>query len=513
MSAKKNKNASFPVFPSDNCISHLLNTIRSSCYLPNRASHYTSHLLISDISFITKYKPSRFAMVVLTRLLTALVLSTAAWAAPKHYPRDVHNRTTLVPPSKDGFYSVPHDFLDKAPPGTILSHRKVPAPFGAFKGFPIKIHYSHQILYRTTDSLGNATATVMTVLIPFDADFTRLLSFQVGQDSPSIDCAPSYTFQLESKSPSLATQTQVLSIQAALERSWVVIIPDFGGPHAAFSATRLAGQATLDGIRAAIKSGEFTGIEPNPTITMWGYSGGALASAWAAELQHTYAPELKINGAALGGIIPNLVGSVNKTNGRSMSGLIPAALVGLSRQYPYVAEMLEKQVRPEHKSAFEKVSQQCSSETIEDFRQRDVLKMFDDPNVLFSDPEMVKIFEQNNLGHGTPKVPLYVYKSIGDEISPVADSDALVYHYCNGGSLVQYQRDMVSDHATLAVLGLPKALSWLSDITAAEGPVAGCLAETVSSSILDTKATKSLPKFILDAVFDLVGTPIGPPPP
>lgn len=38
-------------------------------------------------------------------------------------------------------------------------------------------------------------------------------------------------------------------------------------------------------------------------VALWGYSGGALASAWAAQQQHSYAPELydKIVGSAFGG--------------------------------------------------------------------------------------------------------------------------------------------------------------------------------------------------------------------
>jgi hypothetical protein len=79
----------------------------------------------------------------------------------------------------------------------------------------------------------------------------------------------------------------------------------------------------LDSIRAVLNSGNFTSISPKPITTFFGYSGGAVASGWvsrsslfrfdnpkltgrqATELQPSYAPELDIAGAAIGGIFPN----------------------------------------------------------------------------------------------------------------------------------------------------------------------------------------------------------------
>jgi hypothetical protein len=48
---------------------------------------------------------------------------------------------------------------------------------------------------------------------------------------------------------------------------------------------------------------------------MWGYSGGALASEWAAELQVQYASEMDFAGAALGGLTPNVTSVMNAVDG------------------------------------------------------------------------------------------------------------------------------------------------------------------------------------------------------
>jgi Secretory lipase len=69
---------------------------------------------------------------------------------------------------------------------------------------------------------------------------------------------------------------------------------------------RGAGYKNLDAIRALKKSTAFTGIDPNATTVTLGYSGGVFGGEMAAELHSTYAPEVKIDGMALGGLLPNL---------------------------------------------------------------------------------------------------------------------------------------------------------------------------------------------------------------
>ncbi|MFJ2665246.1 lipase family protein [Nocardia fluminea] len=61
---------------------------------------------------------------------------------------------------------------------------------------------------------------------------------------------------------------------------------------AAYAVGPLGGRITLDGIRAA-QNFDQAGLSGASTRTaMWGYSGGAIPTANAAELQPEYAPEL-----------------------------------------------------------------------------------------------------------------------------------------------------------------------------------------------------------------------------
>ncbi|PHH87625.1 hypothetical protein CDD83_8622 [Cordyceps sp. RAO-2017] len=135
--------------------------------------------------------------------------------------------------------------------------------------------------------------------------------------------------------------------------------------------------------------------------------------------------------------------------------------------------------------------------------------MLDDRRLLLTRPLAVRLVAENALGRAAPRVPVFVYKSTGDEISPVAETDGLVRRYWAAGAAVDYQRDAGSDHGSLAVLAAPKALAWLRD--ALDGRLRpGCRTRTVLSSLLDPAAVEFLPQILIDALLGLLGSPVGP---
>ena len=376
-------------------------------------------------------------------------------------------RTTRRP-SEDPFYLPPPGY-ESTTPGTILTHRETPHPISTLNLLPIKLHKAYQILYRTTDSFDNPTATVTTLLIPHSANLSTLLSFQVAQDSASIDCAPSYAFQFgaATTTPSnllgtLISQNQLLLITAALRNNWPVVVPDFQGPQAAYLANKLAGRAVLDSLRAALASKSFTQLSPNASLTMWGYSGGSLATASAAEQHPIYAPELHLLGAALGGTVPNIRTALSQINGTHAAGLIPSALWGLANEYPAVNDTLTAHLvrgSKRRRGKFTKARDQCCGANIFHFMYRDISRYLDPGDVYLTDGALREVYAANALGRlGTvPTVPMFVYKSVTDEISPVEETDELVRWYCVGGARVEYRRVLEEGHGPLAGKGAPSA--------------------------------------------------------
>lgn len=416
-------------------------------------------------------------------------------------------------PVDDPFYMPPEGFESTAP-GSILRHRAPPYPIAAFSLVPINLAASYQILYRTTNSFGDAVATVSTILVPHNADFTKLLSYQVAEDSANPNCSPSYAFQLEAATDGvfglIMPQLELVFITAALEKGWVVTVPDHLGTKSAFLANNLSGQATLDNIRAALASTDFTNISKDATITMWGYSGGSLASGFAAELQPTYAPELKIVGAALGGTVPQILPVVYATNKGLFTGLIPSGIQGLANEYPSAAQLIADNVLPSKAAAFNKTQSLCLTGDITNYLGQDVFSYVSDPNI-FTEPTATALLDANAMGQHVPEIPLYIYKSAGDEISPVNNTDDLVSQiYCPGGASVRYLRDELSEHATMAILGAPDAFIWLEDRMNGQPVAGGCSQSTVLTSLTDPNTLLALGVDIVDVLLSLLAVPIGP---
>ncbi|KAG5951564.1 hypothetical protein E4U58_001132, partial [Claviceps cyperi] len=102
----------------------------------------------------------------------SMSLKLAAMALLTAVAHVVPAKGAVILPTDDPFYAVPENLADICP-GTILRHRRPPAPIAAFRVDRQNLKDTHQILYRTTDNFGNATATVLTVLVPFNADYGK----------------------------------------------------------------------------------------------------------------------------------------------------------------------------------------------------------------------------------------------------------------------------------------------------------------------------------------------------
>jgi hypothetical protein len=198
--------------------------------------------------------------------------------------------TNPLPPSRDPFYTAPDGF-EHATPGEVLRVRTAP---GNLTTLVANTSQAYHVLYRTTDSRYHASWAVTTLFLPLsNSTSDALLSYQIPYNSPNIDESPSWAYYAGQNS---WNSDQFIDVEWALGRGWFVNVPDFEGPLAAFIAGPQEGHAILDSIRA-VKSLSF-GLAPEARVALWGYSGGSLASEFAAEMQVQYAPELQISGIA-----------------------------------------------------------------------------------------------------------------------------------------------------------------------------------------------------------------------
>jgi hypothetical protein len=426
----------------------------------------------------------------------------------------VNVRQLITPPTQDPFYTPPAGY-EQAAPGTVLRSRDPPSPLAAFGALPLVLADTQQILYRSTDTFGNPTSTVSTILIPLNADKTKLVSYQIAQDSAFLNCAPSYAFQLLSDSGgplgTIGTQAEITGIGAALAEGWVVTIPDHEGPNAAFLANTRGGQHVLDGIRATLSSGL---MSASARAAMWGYSGGSLVSSFAAELAPTYAPELAKNliGVVLGGAVPNITSSLPLLNNSPFAGLLPGGILGFANEYPNIAQLVTDNLVPEKAEAFRRAESQCLGANFLQFLGQDVLNDYFVPGAAFftENAEVLAVQEQNRMGQRAPQIPVFMYKGVQDQISAVEDTDALYDFYCGSGVDVEYIRDISAEHAALLITGAPSAVQWIRE--AFKGNTErGCVRRNVVASLADAaaqtlkdKIRESLSRFLGSSELELL---------
>jgi hypothetical protein len=272
--------------------------------------------------------------------------------------------------------------------------------------------------------------------------------------------SPSYIFYTTPLDPSVPT---------CLGRGWYVNIADYEGPLASFASGVQSGHATIDSARAALDP-RF-GISPDTKYVLWGYSGGALASEFAAELQVQYAPEMKFAGLAAGGLTPNsnFTNTIALQNeGPDMSVLVNA-IVGLSSQDAAAEEYITSQLKttgPYNATGFSAARTQNTTVDAEQYGGQNLFDYFINGSASLAAPVLQSLVDRNTVMgyHGVPQMPVFAYKAINDEQSPVAETDALIDRYCGIGANILYQRNTVGGHLAEDINAHADALAFVTAV-------------------------------------------------
>ncbi len=418
-----------------------------------------------------------------------------------------------APPYLDpGFYNPDPAKVAAAQPGQILAARQVNV--ANLWVIPLNVD-AWQFSYRSTNASGEAIPAVTTLLKPrgvAPAGGRQLVSFQMGEDSLSINCAASYALQQGSLPNPLnyVHQMEFLEVQGVLQSGHDVLVPDHQGPNSGYAAGPVGGHIVLDGIRAAES---FPAAQLSGTATravLWGYSGGAIPTAHAAEEQATYAPELDIVGAVSGGLVADIREVVRYNDKTStFGGFILAALFGVAREYPAVSEYLDKHLNPLGQGLRAVKTGQCALFQVLVFPFVNITGLFDTPAPL-SAPELQPALDALSLGHSVPRIPSYIYQSVLDEAVPVGPVDTLVRKYCaDPAASVRYTRDHLSEHVVAAVAGAPGAMLWINDRLNGIPAQPGCETRDVLTQIADPGSFGKLADVIGQALASLFYAPIG----
>ena len=365
-------------------------------------------------------------------------------------------------PADDPFYDPPAGFQHSVP-GTVLRSRDVELAF--FGLIPQRITAT-QLLYRTTDMHGNPEAAATTVIVPAEPApkaVIPVISYQCAIDSVTSRCFPSYALRRRAVAPGSIAQLEFLLIAAAVAEGWAVSVPDHEGRSGMWGAPYEPGYHVLDGLRAALNTDRL-GLSPKAPIGLWGYSGGGLASAWAAEMSGTYAPDLNIVGAVLGSPVGDLGHTFRRLNGTYMSGLPALVVAALADIYPELNTIVQEHATDEGKQLLKRLHNMTTGEAVIRTVNRDMDDMVDVPlEQILDTPEVKHVFDHIKLGAAVPTPPVLIVQAVHDQLISVEDIDELAETYSSGGASVTYHRDLFSEHMLLHPMSAPMTLRWLTD--------------------------------------------------
>lgn len=422
-------------------------------------------------------------------------------------------------PSEDEFYTEPKGF-ESAKPGDILRSRKTPYPVRSI-GVELNIKNSWQLLVRSTNQVGKPSVIVATVLEPYNADKNKVVSYQVAEDAASGDCAPSYSLYKGASFNTLIAQLESIFFNLALQKGYFVVLPDYEGLDAQFTAAHQAGQATLDAVRAALNSEKITGIDKGAKLALWGYSGGSIAAGWGAALQPTYAPDLNSSlvGAAMGGVVTNLTSAVLELDNSIFAGLGASGLVGLAKVHPEIRIALEHIFDERILKRLDFAAKNCMLPTLLEFAQVSFFtgneswsKTGDD---IFNDPNVKPVLDYNTLAlnklSAMPEIPMMVYHGALDEVIPFLSAQRIYENWSEWGiKSLEFNVDLSAEHILGMVSGAPMAISWIEKRFNGEPPVKGSVKTSRLSNALYPNMDSSLWTMVKEAASAFFGQEVGP---
>lgn len=231
--------------------------------------------------------------------------------------------------------------------------------------------------------------------------------------------------------------------------------------------------------------------------------------------------------------------SLNTISGGPFAGLAFAGILGLSKAYPELQPFLQQKLVPSKSAKFYEIAGGCLSQISSAGIFQNVFSYFVDGKATFNEPLPQQVLAKTAImgthgkllpraqktAHllasmsaddavietGTPKPPLFVYKAVADEVSPSADTDALVKKLCSQGAVIEYHKDVIGEHISEAITGSASALAWVSDRLSGR-PVANaaCLTKYVALTSLSLDTVEELGSDVIALLKTLLGGKVGP---
>ncbi|WP_106400130.1 lipase family protein [Actinocorallia populi] len=421
----------------------------------------------------------------------ALVSTALTGAALAADPEPVVSRGVTIP----AFYDPPAAL--PAANGALI--RTEPLPLGlslpGLDGRPLP-GTATRLMYRSTDSNGRPVAVTGAYIEPSAAwkrggprPLVALASGTMGQGD---QCAPSFALQhpatLTGETMSVAYED--LAIYRLLSTGAAVVVTDYVGLGATdrlhtYVNRRDEAHALLDAARAA-RAVPGASITPDSRVGLYGYSQGGGASAAAAELQPSYAPDVKVAGTYAGAPPADLTSVMKGIDGSALAGALGWSINGFVQSDPVLGGIVEDNTNAAGRAALRDLSTMCVGDAILGYAFTSSTKWTTSgeslADIIAAEPRAQAILDEQRIGGLRPAGPVRLTTGVQDDIVPHAQARRLAVDWCRKGGNVTYVPVALSNlgdrtltnHVAPLLTDQGDAVSWLADRLAGEKATSNC---------------------------------------
>lgn len=366
----------------------------------------------------------------------------------------------------------------------------LPGPHGPLPG------KATRVMYKSTDSGGNPVAVTGAYIEPSAA-------WKGGGPRPLVALAPGTMGQGDQCSASLALEHPLtlngrtvsvgyedIAVYRLLAAGVAVAVTDYAGLGATDRlhtyVDRLdEAHALLDAARAA-RAVEGASVTSASRVGLYGYSQGGGATAAAAELQPSYAPDVKLAGAYSGAPPADLAEVVKGIDGSALAGALGWSINGFIQSDPSLREIADANINATGKAALEDLSTMCVGDAIFRYgfsrstRWTTSGKSLTD--IIEAEPKLRATLDAQRIGRLEPAAPVRVATGVQDDIVGHAQARRLAVDWCHKGADVTYKPvelpnlgdGLLTNHLAPLLVDQGSAISWLTDRLSGKPATSNC---------------------------------------
>ncbi|MEU6478630.1 lipase family protein [Streptomyces sp. NPDC047017] len=353
-----------------------------------------------------------------------------------------------------------------------------------------------RLMYKSTDANGGPVAVTGAYIEPtarWQGSGPRpLVVVAPGTMGQGDQCAASLGLEhpLSLNGQTVSVGYEDLSIYRLLAEGTAVVVTDYVGLGATDRLHTYVNRvdeahAVLDAARAARTVTGAT-VTAASRVGLFGYSQGGGATAAAAELQPSYAPDVTLAGTYSGAPPADLAEVTKGIDGSELAGALGWSLNGFLQTDPELRPIAEAHLNPAGKAALADLSTMCVGDAILHYGYAKSAKWTTDGQslgaIIAADPTLRAFLDTQRIGRLKPAGPVRVATGVNDNLVPHGQARQLAVDWCRKGADVTYAPvvlpNVVSpllNHFGPLLTDQGAAVSWLTDRLSGRPAPSNCL--------------------------------------